>query len=102
MFEGIDFSKMGQMLEEAQKKAQEIEQESQKREFSVKSGGGLIIVRANGKGEVLDVTIDDSLMSDKESLQILLISAINDALKAAEDDKKATAGRMLGGLNFGS
>ena len=48
MFEGIDFSKMGQMLEEAQKKAQEIEQESQKREFSVKSGGGLISVRANG------------------------------------------------------
>jgi len=40
MFEGIDFSKMGRMLEEAQKKAQEIEQESQKREFSVKSGGG--------------------------------------------------------------
>ncbi|MFC2418620.1 MAG: YbaB/EbfC family nucleoid-associated protein [Veillonella parvula] len=35
------------MLEEAQKKAQEIEQESQKREFSVKSGGGLISVRAN-------------------------------------------------------
>gem|GEM_PF-4011844 len=31
MFEGIDFSKMGQMLEEAQKKAQEIEQEEKAR-----------------------------------------------------------------------
>jgi len=88
MFEGIDFSKMGQMLEEAQKKAQEIEQESQKREFSVKSGGGLISVRANGKGEVLDISIDDSLLEDKESLQILLISAVNDVLKPSLKDEQ--------------
>jgi len=98
MFEGIDFSKMGQMFEEAQKKAQEIEQESQKREFSVKSGGGLISVRANGKGEVLDISIDDSLLEDKESLQILLISAVNDVLKMIEDDRKNAASRMLGGF----
>lgn len=99
MFEGIDFSKVGQMLEEAQKKAQEIEQESQKREFSVKSGGGLISVRANGKGEVLDISIDDSfLLEDKESLQILLISAVNDVLKMIEDDRKNAASRMLGGF----
>ena len=76
MFEGIDFSKMGQMLEDVQKKAQEIEQESQRREFGAKSGGGLVSVKANGKGEVLDISIDDSLLEDKESLQILLISAV--------------------------
>ena len=98
MFEGIDFSKMGQMLEEAQKKAQEIEQESQKREFGAKSGGGLVSVKANGKGEVLDISIDDSLLEDKESLQILLISAVNDVLKMIEDDRKNAASRMLGGL----
>ena len=98
MFEGIDFSKMGQMLEEAQKKAQEIEQESQRREFGAKSGGGLVSVRANGSGEILDISIDDSLLEDKESMQILLISAVNDVLKSVEADKKNTASRMLGGL----
>ena len=102
MFENFDFSKMGDMLAQAQRAAKELEAQSAAKEFGAKSGGGLVSVKVNGKGEVLDVTIDDSLMSDKESLQILLISAINDALKAAEDDKKATAGRMLGGLNFGS
>ena len=98
MFEGVDFSKMGQMLEDVQKKAQEIEQESQRREFGAKSGGGLVSVKANGKGEVLDISIDDSLLEDKESLQILLISAVNDVLKSVEADKKNTASRMLGGL----
>ena len=102
MFENFDFSKMGDMLAQAQKAAEELEAQSAAKEFGTKSGGGLVSAKVNGKGELLDVTIDDSLMSDKESLQILLISAINDALKAAEDDKKATAGRMLGGLNFGS
>ena len=96
MFENFDFSKMGDTLAQAQKAAKELEAQSAAKESGAKSG------KVNGKGEVLDVTIDDSLMSDKESLQILLISAINDALKAAEDDKKAAAGRMLGGLNFGS
>ena len=50
MFDGLDFSKMGQMLEEVQKKAREIENESQAKEFVVKAGGGLISVKANGKG----------------------------------------------------
>ena len=95
MFEGIDFSKMGQMLEDVQKKAQEIEQESQRREFGAKSGGGLVSVKANGKGEVLDISIDDSLLEDKE---ILLISAVNDVLKMIEDDRKNAASRMLGGF----
>jgi DNA-binding protein, ybaB/ebfC family len=104
MFDGLDFSKMGQMLEEVQKKAREIENESQAKEFVVKAGGGLISVKANGKGEIIDISIDDSLMDDKDSLQILLISGINDVIKMVEDNKKSMATNLLGGLgglNFG-
>ncbi len=38
----------------------------------------MVKVSANGMGEIIDITIDDSLLEDRESLQILLISAIND------------------------
>lgn len=100
MFENFDFSKVGDMLAQAQKKAQEFEEQSLTKEFGAKSGGGLVSVRANGKGELLDITIDDSLLEDKESLQILLISAVNDVIKMVEDDKKAMASKMLGGLNL--
>ncbi len=95
MFDNLDFSKMGEMLEAAQKQARELEEESSKKEFTAKSGGGLVSVGVNGKGEVIDISIDDSLLEDKEALQILLMSAMNDAYKMVEDDKKLTATQML-------
>ena len=98
MFEGLDFSKVGQMLEDVQKKARELESQSESKEFTVKAGGGLVSVKVNGKGEFVDISIDDSLLEDKESLQILLISAVNDVVKAVENEKKLTASKMLGGL----
>ncbi len=98
MFENMDFSKMGEMLELAQKQAKKMEEEADSKEFTAKSGGGLVKVSLNGHGEVIDLGFDDSLLEDKESLQILLISAINDGFKMVEENKKLAASQMLGGL----
>ncbi|NPA73092.1 MAG: YbaB/EbfC family nucleoid-associated protein [Epsilonproteobacteria bacterium] len=98
MFENIDFSKMGEMLQKAQEEAKKMEENSKNKEFTAKSGGGLVKVTANGAGEIIDLEIDDSLLEDKESMQILLISAINDVLKMVEEDKKLVASQMLGSL----
>ncbi len=99
MFEGLDMSKMGQMMEELQSKAKELEEKSKSITLTAKAGGGMIEVSANGMGEIIDITIDDSLLEDKESLQILLISAVNDVNKMVEDNKKSQAMGMMGGLN---
>ena len=103
MFEGLDLSKMQDMLEDMQNKAKELEEKSKAVVMTAKGGGGLVQASVNGAGEVVDITIDDSLLEDKESLQILLISTINDALKMVEDNKKSQALNMFGGLNpFGT
>ena len=60
MFDGLDFSKMGDVLADLQKKAQELQTQTENQEFSVKSGGGMVQIKLNGKGEVLDVLIDES------------------------------------------
>jgi len=99
MFEGLDMSKMGQMMEELQSKAKEMEEKQKLVTMTAKAGGGMIEVTANGSGEVIDITIDDSVLDDKESLQILLISAMNDVLKMVEDNKKSQAMGMMGGMN---
>jgi DNA-binding YbaB/EbfC family protein len=99
MFEGLDMSKMGQMMEQLQSKAKEMEEQSKNVVLTAKAGGGMIEVIANGSGEVIDITIDDSILEDKESLQILLISAINDVNRMVEDNKKSQAMGMMGGLN---
>jgi len=98
MFEGMDFSKMGEMLQEAQKNAQKMQEEAKSKIYTAKSGGGLVSISINGEGEVNDISIDDSLLEDKESLQILLMSAINDAIKMVEDSKKLAASQMLQGM----
>lgn len=100
MFENLDLSKMGELFKDVQEKTQEFELELSKKEFSTKSGGGLVRVSANGKGEIIDISIDDSLLEDKESLQILLISAVNDVLNMVNQNKQNMAGNILGGFGL--
>ncbi len=98
-----DLGDMGKMLESLQENAKKIQEELENKTFSVKSGGGMVEVKINGKGEVIDISIDDSLLEDKESLQILLIGALNDAYKMVEQNRQASALGALGGLNpFGA
>jgi len=96
MFEGIDMKNLEQMLQKAQESAKKLQEESKNKTFTAKSGGGMVKVSANGSGEIIDLEIDDSLLEDKDSMQILLISAINDVMKMVEDDKKMLASKMMG------
>jgi DNA-binding YbaB/EbfC family protein len=99
MFDGFDMNKMSEMMSQMQEKAKEIQEQSKNVQFTAKAGGGLIELTMNGAGEVVDLNIDDSVMDDKAYLQILLISAMNDANKMAEENKKSQAMGMMGGMN---
>jgi len=99
MFEGFDVSKMSEMMSQMQDKAKELEAQAKNVEFTAKAGGGLIEITANGTGEVIDLNIDDSMLNDKDLLQILLMSAMNDVTKMIEDNKKSQAMGMMGGIN---
>ena len=95
------FSNLGDMsklLEGMQENATKLKSDLESKTFKVKSGGGVIEVEVNGVGEVLDLTIDDELLSDKESLQILLIGALNDAYKMVKQNEQNSAMGALGDL----
>ena len=100
MFEGMDFSKLGGMLGDIQEKAKAMEEENKNKIFNVKAGGGMISIDANGAGEVTDLQIDDSLMDDKESLQILLIGAMGDMIKMIDNQKKSSIMDMAKDFKF--
>jgi DNA-binding YbaB/EbfC family protein len=91
---------MGKMLEGMQENAAKLKAELESKTFSVKTGGGMIELSLNGNGEVIDLTIDDELLEDKDSLQILLIGAINDANKMVQQNQQSSAMGMLGGLDI--
>ncbi|WP_104698086.1 MULTISPECIES: YbaB/EbfC family nucleoid-associated protein [unclassified Helicobacter] len=81
-----------------QKEVEDLQEKAKSIVLSAKSGGGLVSVSINGAGELIDLSIDDSLLEDKESLQILLMSALNDAYRSVEENKKNMALNLLGGM----
>jgi len=89
---------MSKMLEGMQENAAKLQADLESKTFNVKSGGGMVEVSMNGKGEIIDLIIDDSLLSDKASLEILLIGAINDANKMVMQNQQQSAMGMLGGM----
>jgi hypothetical protein len=96
MFEGMDLNKLMGQVQEMATKAKE---DGANQIFTSKTGGGMIEISINGNSEVINLEIDDSLLQDKDSLQILLISAMNDVIKQSDDAKKAMAMNMMGGMN---
>jgi DNA-binding YbaB/EbfC family protein len=101
MFDGIDMSKinLGDIMNQVQDMANKAKEDGANQIFTSKVGGGMIQLSINGNSEVVDLEIDDSLLEDKDSLQILLISAMNDVIKQSDDAKKQMAMNMMGGMN---
>ncbi|RXJ99116.1 nucleoid-associated protein, YbaB/EbfC family [Arcobacter sp. CECT 8986] len=104
MFDGIDLSKLNlnEMMSQVQEMADKAKEENSSKIFTAKAGGGMVEISINGNSEVVDLQIDDSLMDDKDSLQILLISCMNDVIKQSDENKKMMAMNMMGGMgSFG-
>lgn len=84
---------MEEMIQAAQKAAETIQTqmgEAQKKLDAIEvegvAGGNLVKVKCTGKGRVVGVSIDDSLMqaSEKQMLEDLIAAAFNDARKRAD------------------
>lgn len=104
MFDGMDLKNLdlNKMMGQFQDMANAAKEENDARIFTSKAGGGMVEISINGNSEVVDLQIDDSLLEDKDSLQILLISAMNDVIKQSDENKKMMAMNMMGGLgSFG-
>jgi DNA-binding YbaB/EbfC family protein len=99
---------MSQLLKQArdvQKKIEEVQNELESLKIEGDSGGGMVTAVVNGKQQLLKLDIDkEVLKEDKELLEDLIISAINNALtKSLEESQNrmnAVTGNMLGGMNI--
>ncbi len=100
MFDGIDLStlNLNEVMGQVQEMALKAKEKNVDTIFTSKSGGGMIEISINGNSEVIDLQVDDSLLEDKDSLVILLISAMNDVIKQSNEGKKMIAMNMMSGL----
>ena len=86
------------MAQDAQNKLMEEQAKLEQMEVEGSSGGGMVKVRASAKGRVLSVSIDDSLMNDKQMLEDLVAAAFNDARQKAEAVGAESMSQAMGGL----
>jgi nucleoid-associated protein EbfC len=64
------------------------------------TGGGLVRCLANGKGEVLSITVDPAVFAsgDKRMVEDLTVGAVNLALERARELAQSELGQATGGL----
>jgi DNA-binding YbaB/EbfC family protein len=91
--------KQAQML---QKKMEEAQKEAETVEFEASVGGGAVAVRVNGKKEVLAIKIKPEVVDedDVEMLEDLVLSAVNEALRKAEEETSSKMNKLTGGMNM--
>ncbi len=96
---------LGQMMKQAQQmqaKMAEMQEGLGALEISGGSGGGLVSVTLNGKGEMRSIKIDSSLVNpdDVEMLEDLVAAAFNDAKAKVEAHVQEEMSKLTGGLNL--
>jgi DNA-binding YbaB/EbfC family protein len=91
---------MMQKAQELQGKMQEFQQNLDKLEIEGRSGGGLVTVLMNGKGELRGLKIDPSLFKEDsvEILEDLIVTAHNDAKQKTEAEVQSKMAEMTAGL----
>ncbi len=90
--------------QEMQAKMMEVQEELRKKELEASVGGGAVTVRVNGQKEVIAVTLSDDIVKeaaeDKEMLEDLIVSAVTEAMRQAEELADKEMGAVTGGINI--
>lgn len=68
------------------------------------AGGGVVTATATGAGEIRAVSIAAEVVDpdDVEMLEDLVVAAVSEALRAAQELQATTMGSVTGGLDLGS
>ncbi len=96
---------MGNVMKQAQKlqsKMLKLQEELAENTVETAAGGGMIKVVANGRQQVVAITIDKEVVDpeDVEMLQDLVLAAVNDALAKAQEMVSTEMGKLTGGFNL--
>ncbi len=90
------------MMKQAQQMQDEMQREMKNIRVQSSAGGGIIAVEMNGAKELVDIKIDPEAVKsgDVEMLQDLIIAAVNEASRKADEAMKGKLGAKLGGMGL--
>jgi DNA-binding YbaB/EbfC family protein len=99
---GFNSRQFQELLENAQKQAQSLQEKMRQTVLEASSGGGSVTVKMNGQKQVLQTKIDPEVVKsgDVEMLEDLVTAAFNAAAQKVDEAMQSTVGGMLGGMGL--
>jgi DNA-binding YbaB/EbfC family protein len=94
----FDMNKLLQQAQQMQAQMARAQEELAGISVEASAGGGMVVVKATGAGEITEIRIDPKAIDpdDPELLQDMIIAAVNEALHSAQSVAQAKLGQATG------
>ncbi len=99
---GGNMNNLIKQAQKFQKQMEDMQKDLENKAFEASVGGGAVSVTVNGKKQLVDVKIKPEVVDpdDVEMLEDLVLAAVNEALKKADEDTNDAMGKLTGGFNM--
>src|SRR5919204_4943075 len=99
---GMDLNKLMQQAAQMQADMAKAQEELANEVVEASAGGGMVVVKATGGGEIREIKIDPKAIDpdDPEFLEDAVLAAVNEALRSAQALAQSKLGGMMGGLGL--
>ena len=97
-----NMNNMMKQVQKMQKDMMKLQEEVEQREVEASAGGAAVTVVATGKKQISSITIKPEVVDpeDVEMLQDLVMAAVNEAIRMADEMVNKEMGKITGGLNI--
>ncbi len=99
---GMNMNNLMKQAQKMQKQMEEVQAGLDTRVFETTSGGGAVRVAITGKKEIKEIEISKDVVDpdDVEMLQDLILTAVNEAIRQAEETVSGEMGKLTGGMGL--
>ncbi len=97
-----NMNNMMKQVQKLQKQMEDMQENLKQQEVEANAGGGAVKAVVNGNKELIRIEIDKDVVDpdDVEMLQDLVVAAVNEALRTAEQKMNSEMSKLTGGLNI--
>ena len=99
---GGNMNNMMKQVQKMQRQMEEMQAELEQREVEASSGGGAVSVKVTGKKALVEIKIDPDVVDkdDVEMLEDMIVAAINEAFRKADEMMESEMKKVTGGVNI--
>lgn len=98
----MDMASLMKQAQQMQGDMQKIQEDLKERVVEASSGGGAVTVMVSGAGEVVSIKLNEDVVDpeDIETLEDLILTAVNNGVKDAKEMSDKEMSRVTGGMGL--